>query len=104
MNKFYTDVLSEQVYLALCRKGFEYDESDPLFGINSPTYADALDWLLNNDIEINVFREYDKKWTVTSECKGEFDVHADDINEETFGEALDKAILLAVEFIKPCES
>lgn len=100
MKKFYTDTPNAEIIDELINVGYSPDEADPRFGITYPTYADVLDWLLNNDIEINIFREYDKKWTVTSECKGEFDVHTDDINEEIFSDALDKAILLAIEFLK----
>ena len=100
MEKFYTDTPNAEIIDELINVGYSLDEADPAFGITYPTYADVLDWFLNQDVEINIFREYDKKWTITSECNGQFDVHADDIREETFNEALDKAILLAIEFLK----
>lgn len=49
MEQFYTKQVSKEVFDALLNKEYSTE--------NVPTYAEVLDWLLNKDIEINVFQE-----------------------------------------------
>lgn len=116
MNKFYTQTVSKELLDAIAKKGFPYKTIPvgynvfeqgggyPEYATVIPTYAEVLDWLFNEDIEINIFRELDKKWTATSGYKGVFDICTDDINESTFQDAIEKVILLSIGFIEPLQA
>lgn len=96
MNKFYKDFLPEEVYLALRSKGFPEYDGDPGFGIDCPTYADALDWLANNDMFISIDKIANSEYWAFNR-KRATSIHAQDLH---FQKALDEAILLALEFIE----
>lgn len=119
--KFYTDTISKELLDALISKGYPYknipmdyrtlyDEDGvmvggfPEYGIEVPTYAEVLDWLLNKEFEINVFKNANNDFTSVADDMrdgGEGLVgFGKDIETTSFKEAIEKAILLCLDFIE----
>ena len=97
MEKFYTDTPNAEIIDELINIGYSPDEADPAFGITYPTYADVLDWLISQGFHISI-----ASVGCTDDCFGF--VGKDDklktTNRNNLVEALDKIILLAIEFLK----
>lgn len=121
--KFYTDTVSKELLDALVKKGYPYktiptdyrtlyDENGVLvggyqeYGTVFPSYADVLDWLLNKQFEINIFKDSANKFTGIADNmnntiieEGHFVSLGEDIESTSFKETIEKAILLCLDFI-----
>lgn len=111
MQQFYTKQVSKEVFEALLNKEYPAENipvgyitfSDgggyPEYARKIPTYAEVLDWLLNKDIEINVFQEYDKTWVALTDINEATSI-GDYIKEEDLISALDKALLFVLDYVE----
>jgi len=111
MEQFYTKQVSKEVFKALLNKHYPA-ENIPVgyfafgdgggyveHGQKIPTYAEVLDWLLNKDIEINVFQECDKTWVALTDINEATSI-GDYIREEDLISALDKALLFVLDYVE----
>lgn len=111
MEQFYTKQVSKEIFKALLNKKYP-TENIPIeyfafengggyveHGQKIPTYAEVLDWLLNKDIEINVFQERNGNWISLTDLKGKMFLR-DDIKEEDLISALDKALLFVLDYVE----
>ena len=99
---YYTRTISEEVKKALHEVGFPFPIADMGFTVpqivEMPVdYASVLDWFLSKNIEINVFSNAGEWKSMLSTVYTDF---PEDVHESSFLEAMDKTILLAVEFLK----
>lgn len=111
MEQFYTKQVSKEVFEALLNKhypaenipvrSFAFANGDVYVehGQKIPTYAEVLDWLLNKDIEINVFQECDKTWVALTDINEATSI-GDYIREEDLISALDKALLFVLDYVE----
>ena len=109
--KFYTDHISKEVLDKLVEKGFPY-KTIPMgyntlsdgggyveYGIEVPTYAEVLDWLIEKEIYISITRISDESWLTFSDKFKPTQSHKKGKVDESFKESLEKIILLSLEFI-----
>lgn len=94
MEQFYTKQVSKEIFEALLNKEYPAEHGQKI-----PTYAEVLDWLLNKDIEINVFQERNGNWISLTDLKGKTFL-GDDIKEENLISALDKALLFVLDYVE----
>lgn len=111
MQQFYTKQVSKEIFEALLNKEypaenipvgyFVFKEGGgyPEYAQKIPIYAEVLDWLLNKDIEINVFQERDGNWISLTDLKGKTFL-SDDIKEEDLISALDKSLLFVLDYVE----
>lgn len=111
MQQFYTKQVSKEIFEALLNKEYPAENIPvgyfafadgggyPEYAQKIPTYAEVLDWLLNKDIEINVFQERNGNWISLTDLKGKTFLR-DDIKEEDLISALDKALLFVLDYVE----
>ena len=111
MEQFYTKQVSKEIFKALLNKEYPAENIPvgyfaftdgggyPEYAQKIPTYAEVLDWLLNKDIEINVFQERNRNWISLTDLKGKTFL-GDDIKEEDLISALDKALLFVLDYVE----
>ena len=110
--KFYTDAISKELLDALISKGYPYknipmdyrtlyDEDGvivggfPEYGIEVPTYAEVLDWMITKGIDISIGHVRDtENWFALTDKPGTF------TNHNPLKETLEKVILLGLDFIE----
>lgn len=115
--KFYTDTVSKELLDELVKKGYLY-KTIPMkyntflsggdgyveYGIEVPTYAEVLDWLLNKEFEINVFKNANNDFTSIADDmrdgRESLVGFGKDIEGTSFKETIEKAILLCLDFIE----
>ena len=115
--KFYTDTVSKELLDALVSKGYPYktiptdyrtlyDEDGvivggyPEYGTMVPTYAEVLDWLSEKEIHISITRISDESWFMFSDKFKPIPKHKKGNVNQSFTEALEKIILLSLDFIE----
>ena len=100
MVNYYTNKVTEDIVKALHEKGYPFKYEKPFGNLNnhevSPTYAEVLDWLANNDMFISIDKVADSEYWAFNR-KRATSIHAQNLN---FQKALDEAILLAIDFLK----
>ena len=123
--KFYTDTISKELLDALVNKRYPYrtiptdyktlyDEDGviiggfPEYGITFPTYAEVLDWLLDKGFEINIFKKDSNDFMGIADVMSgaEQDVIiriGKDVQSASFKEAIEKTILICLDFIEISE-
>ena len=102
ITPYYTKAISDEVFKALHEVNFPFPIADMGFTVpqivEMPVdYASVLDWFLNQNIEINVFNGAGEWKSMLSTNYTDF---PKDVHESSFLEAMDKTILLAIEFLK----
>lgn len=100
METYYTRNISQEVLDALHEVNYPFEYEKPFGNLNnhevSPTYADVLDWLANNDMFISIDKIADSEYWAFNR-KRATSIHAQNLN---FQKSLDEAILLAIDFLK----
>ena len=101
-TQYYTKIISEEVAKALREVNFPFPIADMGFAVPqiveiSVDYASVLDWLADKDLFIifNKIEESNTFWAYNR--KKATDIRAINLD---FYKALDKVILLAIEFLK----
>lgn len=107
--KFLTDTISKELLDKLVKKGYPY-KTIPIgyntlsdgggyveYGIEFPTYAEVLDWLIEKEVYISITRISDESWFTFSDKFKPMQSHRKGKVDKSFKESLEKIILLSLD-------